>query len=152
MHESIGSLGRLVLLSFRSCKKLKTLPQSFQKLKSLRHLDFSGCLNLKLPRFRDYQLEFRSDSRMLKVPSTIGILSNLVELDVSHCRNLSLLPVPSLKLPRSFPLHVTLVDIVSEFRASQSLDVQRSILGTPTDHSLLSESETSQELIEYKKE
>ncbi|XP_058216269.1 disease resistance protein RPV1-like isoform X2 [Rhododendron vialii] len=46
VHESIGSLERLVLLNLEDCKNLRNLPRSICKLKHLETLVISGCSNL----------------------------------------------------------------------------------------------------------
>ncbi|XP_058196351.1 disease resistance protein RPV1-like [Rhododendron vialii] len=46
VHESIGSLERLVSLDLRDCKSLRKLPRSIGKLKHLESLNLSGCPNL----------------------------------------------------------------------------------------------------------
>ncbi|KAI8546074.1 hypothetical protein RHMOL_Rhmol07G0088000 [Rhododendron molle] len=46
VHESIGHLGRLVLLNLEDCKNLRNLPRSICMLKHLETLIVSGCSNL----------------------------------------------------------------------------------------------------------
>lgn len=43
IHETIGSLGKLLLVNLKDCKKLNNLPRSIYKLKSLKTLILSGC-------------------------------------------------------------------------------------------------------------
>ncbi|KAK1437928.1 hypothetical protein QVD17_03728 [Tagetes erecta] len=142
VHESIGRLDRLSLLSFRSCRKLETLPKSFWKLKSLRSLDLSGSSILKSPMLMDYRLPFRSDSRMIKVPGSTGVLNNLVELDLSSFMNIyhlsSFIKIPSLhnltfelKPLGRFTLHALLLDMarkhIREVELSESKTSQKSV-------------------------
>ncbi|XP_050160141.1 disease resistance protein RUN1-like isoform X23 [Malus sylvestris] len=46
VHESIGSLERLVYLNIKDCKNLRKLPKNMCMLKSLETLILSGCSNL----------------------------------------------------------------------------------------------------------
>ncbi|KAI8555752.1 hypothetical protein RHMOL_Rhmol05G0199200 [Rhododendron molle] len=48
VHESIGSLERLVLLNLEDCKNLRNLPRSICMLKHLETLVISGCSNLEV--------------------------------------------------------------------------------------------------------
>ncbi|CAK9167351.1 unnamed protein product [Ilex paraguariensis] len=47
VHESIGSLGKLVLLNMKDCRSLEKLPTNIGMLSSLETLNISGCSNLE---------------------------------------------------------------------------------------------------------
>ncbi|MFS8031227.1 putative P-loop containing nucleoside triphosphate hydrolase, leucine-rich repeat domain superfamily [Helianthus anomalus] len=157
VHESIGFLDRLSLVSFRSCTTLEKLPHSFWKLKSVTSLDVAGCLKLKVPKFMDHQLQFQSDSQMIKVPDSIGFLSNLVELDLSY---LSLTPLVSdiiVRLPSLYSLKLGTVQHSSSPEPTTSLEMVECkkqisfVHDTPVDivqRSSSPEPETSQEMID----
>nr|DAD36494.1 TPA_asm: hypothetical protein HUJ06_007135 [Nelumbo nucifera] len=52
VHNSIGYLDKLYFLNLKNCEKLRNLPHSICKLKSLKKLILSGCSKLdKFPAF-----------------------------------------------------------------------------------------------------
>ncbi|CAN6582545.1 unnamed protein product [Malus baccata var. baccata] len=68
IHESIGSLERLMYLNIRDCKNLRKLPKNMCMLKSLETLILSGCSNLD-----EFPMEIMKKMESLKVLETDGI-------------------------------------------------------------------------------
>jgi len=62
VHQSIGNLKSLVLLSLDYCRSLKTLPESMGNLKSLQTLNVTQCIQLE------------------KLPDSLGDIESLTEL------------------------------------------------------------------------
>ncbi|KAB1218978.1 TMV resistance protein N [Morella rubra] len=94
VHESIGSLEKLVLLNLEGCKNLKNLPESISSLKSLEILNLCGCLKLdELPDQMGKMMalkELLADRTAIKqLPSTCGLLKNLETISLSGCRGQS---------------------------------------------------------------
>ncbi|XP_038877735.1 disease resistance protein RPS6-like, partial [Benincasa hispida] len=96
IHESIGSLNKLVTLDLGKCSNLEKLP-SYLTLKSLECLnlahckkldeipDFSSALNLK-------SLYLEQCTNLRVIHESIGCLDSLVTLDIRQCTNLEKLP------------------------------------------------------------
>ncbi|XP_050153697.1 disease resistance protein RUN1-like isoform X2 [Malus sylvestris] len=68
VHESIGSLERLVYLNMKDCKNLRMLPKNMCMLKSLETLILSGCSNLD-----EFPVEMMKKMESLEVLATDGI-------------------------------------------------------------------------------
>ncbi|XP_057446629.1 disease resistance protein RPP2B-like isoform X2 [Lotus japonicus] len=123
VHESVGSLDKLVTLNFLLCSNLKTLPSRL-KLKSLRTLLLTGCSKVRkfpeivekmehlheillqgtaieeLPKSIEYLIGLKvllldSCQKLEHLPSSIQNLQYLTELCLTGCSKLQELP----KLP-----------------------------------------------------
>ncbi|XP_054785609.1 disease resistance-like protein DSC1 [Prosopis cineraria] len=123
VHESVGSLEKLVTLKLVFCSNLKTLPCRF-KLKSLRSLLLTGCSNIRnfpeivekmasveevllegtsikaLPQSTEYLIGLEvllldSCQKLEHLPCSIEKLQCLVSLSLSNCPRIRELP----KLP-----------------------------------------------------
>lgn len=137
LPQSIGSLKRLTMLNLGHCEKLKVLPSSMLQLSSLSYLNVNGCSNLRLTRL------------MIDVSPAIASLRNLVQIDLGAYRALSLrISLHSLEHPKGFPLHEALVNVIRDLHFHENLNVNYSILGPVSDNGSVSESQTSQELID----
>ncbi|XP_042490575.1 disease resistance protein RUN1-like [Macadamia integrifolia] len=75
VHESIGSLKKLVNLDLGNCNILKNLPSGISALASLETLDISHC------------------STLSKLPTGVSFCSKLETLSVSNCPRLKSLPL-----------------------------------------------------------
>ncbi|XP_059653214.1 disease resistance protein RPV1-like isoform X2 [Cornus florida] len=85
IHESIGELGRLVLLNLKGCENLGKLPLKIGQLKSLEILILSGCLKLE------------------KLPTE---LSKMESLKILHADGVAISQSPSMTTAvRSWPSH-----------------------------------------------
>ncbi|KAI8571129.1 hypothetical protein RHMOL_Rhmol01G0094400 [Rhododendron molle] len=104
IDESIRCLNKLLVLGMKNCTKLRKLPPSIWMLKSLEHLDISGCSNLgnlavfKGPPYELRCLFFSSWTLPPKAVDSIGLSrtpvqasSCLKELNLDGC-HLSYLP------------------------------------------------------------
>ncbi|CAJ2634171.1 unnamed protein product [Trifolium pratense] len=103
VHESIGFLKHLVLLSAKGCRKLKNFLQRMY-LPSLEFLDLSSCENLE--HFPDILNEMNkplkicmSYTSIKKLPNSVGNLIGLVSIDMLN-GNLEYLPSSLLRLPK----------------------------------------------------
>lgn len=100
VHESVGSLGKLVYLNLSRCFNLEKLP-SHLKLKSLQQLELSGCVTLE--EFPHIGEEMKSCVRLTKIfvghtnikelPLSIVNLHRLRELGIFLCTNFTSLPL-----------------------------------------------------------
>ncbi|KAG5564734.1 hypothetical protein RHGRI_000811 [Rhododendron griersonianum] len=104
VDESIRCLNKLLVLGMKNCTKLRKLPSSIFMLKSLEHLDISGCSNLgnlvvfKGPLYKLRCLFFSSWTLSPKAVDSIGLSrspvqasSCLKEFNLDGC-HLSYLP------------------------------------------------------------
>lgn len=120
IHESLGSLDKLVYLGIERCTELKNLP-SFLKLPSLGCIALNGCSQLekfpyllgKMESLRIIEVEetaiqelpsnvvnfssleilvLKCCSNLMELPRTIATLPNLQLLDISGCPKLQLFP------------------------------------------------------------
>ena len=118
IHESVGSLDKLVYLGVEGCTELKNLP-SVLKLPSLRIINLNGCSQLEkfpellgrmenlriiemeetgIQEFPSWIVNFSSlqilwlkcCSNLKELPRTIDMLPNLQSLDISGCPQLQL--------------------------------------------------------------
>ncbi|KAF7813416.1 pentatricopeptide repeat-containing protein [Senna tora] len=96
IHESIGSLSKLVTLNLVFCSNLKSLPSYF-KLKYLHTLLLTGCSNLrKFPEISD-KMEFVEEillegTSIKELPQSIENLIALKCLVLDFCQKLENLP------------------------------------------------------------
>ncbi|KGN51651.2 hypothetical protein Csa_008503 [Cucumis sativus] len=96
IHESIGSLDKLITLQLDLCHNLEKLPSSL-KLKSLDSLSFTNCYKLEqLPEFDENMKSLRvmnlNGTAIRVLPSSIGYLIGLENLNLNDCANLTALP------------------------------------------------------------
>ncbi|XP_057495794.1 disease resistance protein RUN1 [Actinidia eriantha] len=101
VHQSIGSLDKLVLLEVKDCPNLKNLPRSVCKLKLVVTLDLSGCLTIdQLPEdIGDMESLTRllvDNTAIRQVPFSIVRLKNLMHLSLRGCRGTPSSTLPSL--------------------------------------------------------
>jgi hypothetical protein len=102
VHDSVGFLDKLTVLSFLGCFNLTNFPRSL-KLRSLIYLDLRYCLRLQ--NFPEIQCEMKClhllylDNIAIKeLPSSIVYFTGLVKLSLKSCRNLMRLPSSILQL------------------------------------------------------
>ncbi|RDY01144.1 TMV resistance protein N, partial [Mucuna pruriens] len=96
VHESVGSLDKLVTLDFLMCSNLKTLPRFF-KLKSLRILILTGCSKVgKFPEIVERMVHFEElllqGTAIKELPESIEHLNRLKVLLLDSCQRLEHLP------------------------------------------------------------
>lgn len=96
IHESVGSLNRLVTLDLQWCYNLKILPSNLHS-KHLVTLNLKGCYSLE--RFPNVFVEMKFlkklcliGSAIKKLPSSIENLVALGVLNLSSCRKLEHIP------------------------------------------------------------
>ncbi|XP_038704788.1 uncharacterized protein LOC120000742 [Tripterygium wilfordii] len=101
LHQSIGSLNRLILVNVKGCKSLKSIPVSVCRLKSLEILNLSGCS--KINEFPEDIGEIESlreliaDGTMIrKIPISIVSLKNLRKFSLCLCKRTASSEWPSL--------------------------------------------------------
>ncbi|XLV02756.1 hypothetical protein S245_017093, partial [Arachis hypogaea] len=102
VHESVGTLNKLVTLNLMFCSNLNTLPSRF-KLKSLRNLLLTGCSKLrKFPEIvenMEHLEEILLQGTAIKeLPQSIEYLVGLKSLFLDSCQNLEHLPSSLQKL------------------------------------------------------
>ncbi|KAG6675500.1 hypothetical protein I3843_15G098900 [Carya illinoinensis] len=97
VHDSVGSLGNLLLLRFLECSNLRILPRSL-KLRSLDALALYGCSSLRS--FPEIGCEMNSLTKLNllgtaveELPLSIGNLTKLHTLYLDECKNLKRLPI-----------------------------------------------------------
>ncbi|XP_042962528.1 disease resistance protein Roq1-like [Carya illinoinensis] len=97
VHDSVGSLGILLLLSFWGCSNLRILPRSL-KLRSLDVLELYGCSSLRS--FPEIGCEMNSltslnlsGTAVEELPLSIDNLTKLDKLYLDKCKNLKRLPI-----------------------------------------------------------
>ncbi|GFY80647.1 disease resistance protein (TIR-NBS-LRR class) family [Actinidia rufa] len=101
VHQSIGSLDKLVLLKVKDCPNIRNLPRSVCKLKLVETLDLSGCLTIdQLPEdIGDMESLTRlivDNTAIRQVPFSIVRLKNLRHLSLRGCRGTPSSTLPSL--------------------------------------------------------
>ncbi|KAL4035554.1 hypothetical protein IC575_004256 [Cucumis melo] len=111
IHESVGSLDKLIALKLDSCHLLEELP-SCLRLKSLDSLSLTNCYKLEqLPEFDENMKSLREmnlkGTAIRKLPSSIRYLIGLENLNLSYCTNLISLPseIHLLKSLKELDLH-----------------------------------------------
>ncbi|KAL2328071.1 hypothetical protein Fmac_021498 [Flemingia macrophylla] len=91
VHESIGSLLKLTLLSLRDCSNLVSIPSTINAMTSLQTLDLCSCLKLNdLPVGQSFNSKSMASLIVLdlsfcnlhKVPDDIGVLTCLERLNL----------------------------------------------------------------------
>ncbi|KAI9087824.1 hypothetical protein K1719_030154 [Acacia pycnantha] len=96
VHESVGSLEKLVTLNLAFCSNLKTLPSGF-KLKSLRSLLLTGCSNLRnfpeiVEKMASVEEVFLEGTSIKALPQSIEHLIGLKALLLDSCQMLEHVP------------------------------------------------------------
>ncbi|XP_061995459.1 TMV resistance protein N-like [Rosa rugosa] len=96
IHQSLGFLKKLIVLNFRDCKSLKSLPSRIE-MESLETLILSNCSKVKkIPEFvgnmERLSVLYVDGTAIKELPISIEQLSGLVSLNLSNCRNLVCLP------------------------------------------------------------
>ncbi|XP_028769826.1 disease resistance-like protein DSC1, partial [Neltuma alba] len=102
VHDSVGSLHKLILLDVGECTKLKSFPCEIN-MPCLEDLTLSGCKSLNyLPRIvgkMDALTGISADRTAIKeLPPSIGNLSGLDTLFIHSCKSLRELPTSLLML------------------------------------------------------
>ncbi|XP_057995161.1 disease resistance protein RPV1-like isoform X2 [Hevea brasiliensis] len=99
--SSIRFLDKLVDMNMRCCTSLTSLPSGI-KLRSLKTLNFSGCLNLrKCPEVAgNIKYLNLNETAIEELPKSIGHLSGLIALNLRDCKRLSN-PPDSIRLLKS---------------------------------------------------
>ncbi|PON63964.1 TIR-NBS-LRR-like protein [Parasponia andersonii] len=87
IHQSIGTLDKLVFVNLKDCKILRSLPKDFYRLKSLESLIISGCsmfhnLDEDLGELASLTTLLADNTEIRRVPSTIVRLRNLKHLSL----------------------------------------------------------------------
>ncbi|XP_048421170.1 TMV resistance protein N-like isoform X3 [Pyrus x bretschneideri] len=96
LPSSINNLTGLSMLSLKDCEELKSLPGSI-RMKSLQHLDLSGCSSLEMfPEIPEVMEKLSwlnlSGSKIKELPSSINNLTGLSMLSLKDCEELKSLP------------------------------------------------------------
>ncbi|XP_027355279.1 TMV resistance protein N-like [Abrus precatorius] len=96
IHNSVGSLSRLIQLDVSGCTKLITFPHKI-KMASLEMLDLTGCKSLNyfpniIGKMDALKTILAEDTGIKELPHSIGNLSGLELLDMNCCKNLRHLP------------------------------------------------------------
>jgi len=96
VHESVGSLDKLVNLDFLFCSNLKNLPSCF-KLKSLRTLILTGCSKVRkfpeiVERIEHLEELLLQGTAIKELPQSIEYLNGLKSLLLDSCQKLEHLP------------------------------------------------------------
>ena len=96
IHDSVGSLSRLIQLDVSGCTKLRTFPREIH-MASLEMLDLNNCKSLKyfpniLGKMDALNTVLAEDTGIKELPHSIGNLSGLEVLDMNSCKSLRHLP------------------------------------------------------------
>ncbi|XP_024162336.1 disease resistance protein RUN1 [Rosa chinensis] len=105
VHESIGSLKRLVYLNVEDCTSIRRLPEKISFLVSLEVLIISGCSSLG---------EFPVDMRKmesLKVFQADGV--PIQWFRVTTTREIELCPHPIQEISRAFPRNLVMLSLIN---------------------------------------
>ncbi|XLU58851.1 hypothetical protein S245_053499 [Arachis hypogaea] len=102
VHESVGTLDKLVTLNLLFCSNLKTFPSRFM-LKSLRTLLLTGCSKLKkfpeiVGNMEHLEEILLQGTAIKELPQSIEYLSGLKSLFLESCQSLEHLPSSLQKL------------------------------------------------------
>ncbi|KAK8959940.1 putative disease resistance protein RGA4 [Platanthera guangdongensis] len=110
LHVISSNVNLLRALHLKYCP-LKTLPDSFKKLKHLRYLDHSRILLDSFPpcisTLHSLKTLNLSQTNIESIPDSIGNLCNLSTLDLGYCSHLSSLPESICALSNLHPLTLT---------------------------------------------
>ncbi|MED6124984.1 hypothetical protein PIB30_064064 [Stylosanthes scabra] len=103
IHESVGSLDKLVYLGVERCTELKNLP-SVLKLPSLACIALNGCSQLEqfpelLGDMENLRIVEMEETAIQELPSCISNFSSLEVLVLKCCSNLKELPITIDMLP-----------------------------------------------------
>ncbi|KAI9126991.1 hypothetical protein K1719_001550 [Acacia pycnantha] len=126
VHDSVGCLNKLTVLSAMRCKKLKILP-SCLRLSFLKHLNLIGCSSLqRFPEISVMMEEIRildlDKTAIIELPSSICNLIGLEMINVEECRNLKQLPSSICKLRKLWKLTVDSCEEMSHFKMCEGGD------------------------------
>ncbi|XP_042960603.1 disease resistance protein Roq1-like isoform X2 [Carya illinoinensis] len=96
VHDSVGFLDKLKILSLDGCNNLKSFPRALQ-LRNLETLVLNDCSSLQ--NFPEIECEMKhlrkvnlSGTAIEELPSSIGYLTGLISLSLNDCVNLKRLP------------------------------------------------------------
>ncbi|OWM89411.1 hypothetical protein CDL15_Pgr024159 [Punica granatum] len=119
VHESVGFLEKLVVLSFEGCSNLRRVPAKL-RLVSLETLDLSGCSNLE--KFPDISARMESVesidiscTAVKELPSSIENLTGLRYIKLNSCKNLKALPTNIYSLQKIKDLYLKGCTRLQEF-------------------------------------
>ncbi|GAU26525.1 hypothetical protein TSUD_361580 [Trifolium subterraneum] len=111
IHPSLLSHKKLLILSLKGCKRLKTLPCKIE-MSSLKVLLLSGCCEFKhFPDFdestKNLSQLYLEETAITKLPSSLGFLESLTLLNLENCKNLVCLPDTISELKSLLTLNVS---------------------------------------------
>ncbi|KAI4353222.1 hypothetical protein L6164_002188 [Bauhinia variegata] len=103
IHDSVGFLDKLRVISAKSCVNLKNFPR-FMKLKSLEILNLECCLSLKffpeiVGKMGNLSHISLRKSAIEELPCSIENVTRILHLDLSYCHKLSKVPPRILMSP-----------------------------------------------------
>ncbi|OMO96612.1 hypothetical protein CCACVL1_04874 [Corchorus capsularis] len=91
LHQSIGNLGRLIVLNLAECNNLRELPDNICNLTSLETLNLKGCSRLSkfpahLGKLEALKRLVADGSTITELPTSFGLLKNLELLSLAGCK------------------------------------------------------------------
>ncbi|KAI9071817.1 hypothetical protein K1719_046221 [Acacia pycnantha] len=96
VHDSVGSLCKLIRLDVSECTKLTSFPSEI-KMESLQVFDLSNCKSLDyfphiVGKMDALTTLYAEGTAIKELPPSIGNLSGLEDLNISSCKSLTKLP------------------------------------------------------------